>query len=158
MRIEPFVPFNHLLKAVKVSHTYVEQGDVSVTMESLMSAMGVESGVFTPTPSNINPSTTTINTQNGFYQRVGNIVTMSFFFELAFDVSDNNVTFEFDLPIASTFTSSKDIVGTVVPDSTADWLESYIQAVGNNAGITFTTATAGSTYTYVRAIFQYEIK
>jgi hypothetical protein len=41
MKIEPFVPFNHLLKAVKVSPTYVEQGDVSVTMDSLKEAMNV---------------------------------------------------------------------------------------------------------------------
>ncbi len=41
MKIEPFVPFNHLLKAVKVSPTYVEQGEVCVTMESLAESVGI---------------------------------------------------------------------------------------------------------------------
>jgi len=41
MKIEQFVPFNHLLKAVRVSPTYVEQGEISVTMDSLKEAMNV---------------------------------------------------------------------------------------------------------------------
>lgn len=41
MKIEPFIPFNTLIKAVKVSPTYVEQGEISVTGESLAQAIGL---------------------------------------------------------------------------------------------------------------------
>ena len=41
MKIEPFVPFNTLIKAVKVSPTYVEQGEVSVTGESLAQGLSL---------------------------------------------------------------------------------------------------------------------
>lgn len=41
MRIEQFIASNHLLNAVRVSPTFVNQGDVVVTMDSLKEAMGV---------------------------------------------------------------------------------------------------------------------
>jgi hypothetical protein len=40
MKIEPFIPINTLIKATKVSPTYVEQGDVLVTSDSLKEAIG----------------------------------------------------------------------------------------------------------------------
>lgn len=43
MRIEQFIPANHLLNAVRVSPTFVNQGDVVVTMDSLKEAMSVPS-------------------------------------------------------------------------------------------------------------------
>jgi hypothetical protein len=120
----------------------------------------LDSGTFTPTISNITPSTTAITEQNGYYQRIDNIVSMSFFFELQFDPGDNDVTFEFSLPIASDFTSQKDLIGVVVPDTTTDWVLSYVQAdvSSNNGVIRFQSSTSGSNYAYIRAYFQYEIK
>jgi hypothetical protein len=41
MRIEQFIPANHLLNAVRVSPTFVNQGDVVVTSESLAQAIGL---------------------------------------------------------------------------------------------------------------------
>jgi hypothetical protein len=116
------------------------------------------SGQFTPTISNVNPVATIANPQLGYYHRVGNIVSMSFFFELSFDVLDNQVTFDFDLPIASTFTSSKDIIGTITSDDTTLIDILYLQATGNIGTVTCNTNTAGSSIQYIRAIFQYEIK
>ena len=120
----------------------------------------LDSGTFTPTISNITPNTTAIAEQNGYYQRVGNIVSMSFFFELQFDAGDDDVTFEFSLPIASDFTSQKDLIGVVVPDTTTDWVSSYVQAdvSSNNGFIRFISSTSGSIYSYIRVYFQYEIK
>jgi hypothetical protein len=116
------------------------------------------SGQFTPTISNVNPVATGVNPQFGYYHRVGNIVSMSFFFELQFDVLDTQVSFEFDLPIASIFTSSKDIIGTITADDTTLIDGLYLQASGNNGGMTCTTNTAGAGFQYIRAFFQYEIK
>ena len=117
------------------------------------------SGSFTPTISNVNPVATGINMQYGYYTRVGNIVSMSFFFELQFDALDNQVTFDFDLPIASTFTSPKDIIGIVSADDLITVLFTGVVSAGGNVGnMTCTTSTAGSSYQYIRAFFQYEIK
>ena len=41
MRIEQFIPANHLIKAVRVSPTLVNQGDVVFTMDSLKESMGL---------------------------------------------------------------------------------------------------------------------
>jgi hypothetical protein len=116
------------------------------------------SGQFTPTISSVNPVATIVNPQLGYYNRVGNIVSMSFFFELQFDVLDTQVSFEFDLPIASIFTSSKDIIGTITSDDTTLIDGLYVQASGNNGGMTCNTNTAGAVFQYIRAFFQYEIK
>lgn len=119
-----------------------------------------ESGTFTPTVSNETPNTTSILVLPAFYQKVGNIVTMSVFFEVIFGVSDTQVTFNIDLPVSSNFTNVKDIQGCIVPDVWSDFIGSSV--VANDtldlAEITITTATAGTSYTYVRAVFQYEIK
>lgn len=117
------------------------------------------SGSFTPTISNVNPVATAINPQYGYYSRVGNIVSMSFFFELQFDALDIQATFDFDLPIASTFTSPKDIIGIISADDLITALfTGVVQAAGNVGSMTCTTSTQGAAYQYIRAFFQYEIK
>lgn len=119
-----------------------------------------ESGTFTPTVSNETPNTTSILVLPAFYQKVGNIVTMSVFFDVAFGVSDTQVTFNIDLPVSSNFTNVKDIQGCIVPDAWSDFIGASV--IANDtldlAEITITTATAGTSYTYVRAVFQYEVK
>ena len=118
-----------------------------------------DSGQFIPTISNVNPVASGINVQYGYYSRVGNIVSMSFFFELQFDALDIQVDFDFDLPIASTFTSSKDIIGIVSADEIITALfEGVVQAAGNLGTMTCRTSTQGTGYQYIRTFFQYEIK
>lgn len=117
-----------------------------------------ESGAFTPTVTNETPNTTTINMNGGFYQRVDSIVTMSFFFEINFGVSDSSVTFNIDLPIASDFTNIKDIVGVFTPNDYIDYNGGQIVAnTSSNLGEITVNGTAGSTITYVWAMVQYQI-
>lgn len=119
-----------------------------------------ESGSFTPTVSNETPNTTSVLVLPAFYQKVGNIVTMSVFFDVAFGVSDTQVTFNIDLPVSSNFTNVKDIQGCIVPDGWTNFAGASV--VANDtldlAEITINTALAGASYTYVRAVFQYEVK
>jgi hypothetical protein len=119
-----------------------------------------ESGTFSPTVSNIVPNTTIVAVLPAFYQKVGNIVTMSTFFDVSFGGSDSSVAFNIDLPVSSDFTNIKDIQGCIVPDNWTDFLGANIVADDtlDLALITVDTATAGSTYTYIRTVFQYEIK
>lgn len=117
------------------------------------------SGAFTPTVTNETPNTTSINMNGGFYQRVDSIVTMSFFFEINFGVSDSSVTFNIDLPIASDFTNIKDIVGVFTPNDYIDFNGGQIVAnTSSNLGEITVNGTAGSTITYVWAMVQYEVK
>jgi hypothetical protein len=120
----------------------------------------LESGTFLPTVSNIAPNTTIVDVLPAFYQKVGNIVTMSTFFEVSFGGSDSSVAFNIDLPVSSDFTNIKDIQGCIVPDNWTDFLGANIVADDtlDLALITVDTATAGSTYTYIRTVFQYEVK
>lgn len=119
-----------------------------------------DSGTFTPTVSNVSPNTTSITAEMCYYQRVGNIVTVSVFFDVGFGVSDTQVLFNIDLPIASDFTNVKDIIGCIVPDVWTDFVAANIIAddTSDLAAISIETAAAGTSYSYVRAVFQYEIK
>ena len=120
----------------------------------------LESGTFSPTVSNITPNTTSVLALPAFYQKVGNIVTMSVFFDVNFGGSDSDVDFNIDLPVSSDFTNVKDIQGCIVPDVWTDFVGANIVAddTSDLAIITLETATAGSSYTYIRAVFQYEVK
>ena len=69
-----------------------------------------DSGTFTPVSSNEVNCTVTFN--GGIYSRVDNIVTMSFRFEVSLDVGENSGTFNFTLPIATTFTTRYQCVGS----------------------------------------------
>lgn len=118
------------------------------------------SGTFTPTPSNVTPGTSTVAITGGMYSRVGNIVTMSFYFEVQFGITDDTLTFNFDLPVATNLTTAKDIVGCVTSDFAVDLnqLLVYANATNNLGEIQFIINSPGNNYTYVRAVLQYEIK
>ena len=69
-----------------------------------------DTGTFTPVSSNEVNCTVTFN--GGIYSRVDNIVTMSFRFEVSLDVGENSGTFNFTLPIETTFTTRYQCVGS----------------------------------------------
>lgn len=117
-----------------------------------------DSGTFTPTVSNEAPNTTIINMNGGQYSRVGNVVTMNCFFEVSFGVSDTSVQFNIDLPISSAFTQTKQLMGIVTSNDFTNFQGGSLNAdIANNLGIITVNGVAGSTITYVYAMFQYEI-
>lgn len=109
MKIEPFIPINTLIKATKVSPTYVEQGDVLVTRDSLLQGLGLESGSFTPVISN--ETDCSVTPLRGIYSRVGNVVTMSLYLSIGLDSAGDIGIFNVDLPVASTFANGRDLYG-----------------------------------------------
>jgi len=77
----------------------------------------LKSGTFTPTISSITPIAVTVPTVSDMiYQRVGNVVTCSFYFEIVFPVGETDVAFNFSLPISSNFTASTDLIGSISHD------------------------------------------
>jgi hypothetical protein len=78
--------------------------------------LSLPSGTFTPTISSITPSAVTVPTVSDMiYQKVGNVVTCSFYFEILFD-GETSVTFNFSLPIASNFNAPSDLIGSISKD------------------------------------------
>lgn len=117
------------------------------------------SGTFIPNVSNVDPVATTVNMVGGLYQRVGNIVTMSFFFEISFDTLDALAGFDIDLPIPSTFTASKDIIGVVNSNDTPNYIGGVVNANTTlNVASVSVSAVAGSSFQYIWAMIQYEVK
>ena len=118
-----------------------------------------DSGSFTPTVSNETPGTTSITMNGGQYSRVNNIVTMNCWFSVAFGVSDSAVTFNIDLPVASNFTQTKQLMGIVTtsdPNGNFD-VGSIVADTSTDSGQITVNGTAGTTIDYVHAMFQYEI-
>jgi hypothetical protein len=128
-----------------------EEGLVSVGL------LGGESGTFTPTISNITPSAVTVPTVSDMiYQRVGNVVTCSFYFEILFD-GETSVNFNFSLPIASNFNAPSDLIGSISKD-VADgdtWVTVSANDSLNLGSINVVTVAQNNFYSYVT--FQYII-
>ena len=133
MKIEPFIPINTLIKATKVSPTYVEQGDVLVTRDSLLQGLGLESGSFTPVISN--ETDCSVTPLRGIYSRVDNVVTMSLYLSITLDTAGDTGTFNVDLPVASTFANGRDLFGvaSIITNPVTNLSQYVIQAdTGNN--------------------------
>jgi hypothetical protein len=161
MKIEPFTPINTLIKAVKVSPTYVEQGDVLVTRDSLLQGLGLESGTFTPVVSN-ESNIVNVVVDGGLYSRVGDIVTMSFRLSFELDAPANNGTFNFSLPIATTFTTRYQLMGIAkFNNSTASDNTNYVVEADNSfvtLGIaSISSSAAADTFQDCEMMVQYQI-
>ena len=112
-----------------------------------------QSGTFAPTVTNISPNTTSVTFQNMIYSQVGNIVTFSCFFEVGFDTGESAVTFDIDLPIASTFGDSKSIVGVMSSNST-NFTYGKVES-NSSVGTVTVVGVTGSTITYIWFTGQY---
>ena len=133
MKIAPFTPVNTLIKGVKVSPTYVEQGEVLVTKDSLFQGLGLESGSFTPVISN--ETDCTVTPLRGIYSRVDNVVTMSLYLSIILNTAGDTGTFNVDLPVASTFANGRDLFGvaSIMTNPATNLSQYVIQAdTGNN--------------------------
>jgi hypothetical protein len=119
-----------------------------------------ESGAFTPVPSN--ESNCSVTFDGGIYSRVGDIVTMSFAFNIQLDVGADGGAFNFSLPIATTFSTRYECCGSA-NINTPSPLEAYSCIIESDTGnpalakITFDVTTDGLTLDTCRAVVQYQI-
>ena len=118
-----------------------------------------DSGQFTPTVSNETPGTTTINMNGGQFSRVNDIVTMNCWFSVAFGFSDSSVTFNIDLPVASNFTQTKQLMGIVTTSDSAGTFDAGAIVANTTSDLAeiIVSGTTGALIEYVHAMFQYEI-
>ena len=92
MRIEQFIPANHLLNAVRVSPTLVNQGDVVVTGDSLKQGLSLGTALRTTFTGlqvqTIGTSPLALNTPNGFIPVQVSIVISNTTTPFDFDTND----------------------------------------------------------------------
>ena len=130
--------------------------DVAVSLGSLL-----DSGTYTPTAS-AETNLTTLSYQSTFI-KVGNIVSAFVIIDITLDVAEDNGSFELSLPIASNFTSSKQL-NAVLQWSKAGLSLAEITAIdiisntgGNNMLVDITTANTNADLTSCVITFQYEV-
>ena len=119
------------------------------------------SGTYTPTAS-AETNLTTLSYQSTFI-KVGNIVSAFVIIDITLDVAEDNGSFELSLPIASNFTSSKQL-NAVLQWSKAGLSLAEITAIdiisntgGNNMLVDITTANTNADLTSCVITFQYEV-
>jgi len=119
------------------------------------------SGTYTPTAS-AETNLTTLSYQSTFI-KVGNIVSAFVIIDITLDVAQDNGSFELSLPIASNFTSSKQL-NAVLQWSKAGLSLAEITAIdiisntgGNNMLVDITTANTNADLTSCVITFQYEV-
>jgi hypothetical protein len=120
-----------------------------------------ESGSYTPVVSN---ETDIVNVvvYGGLYSRVGDIVTMSFRLSFELDAAENDGTFNFSLPIATTFTTRYQLMGIAkFNNSTASDNTNYVVEADNTfvtLGIaSISSSAAADTFIDCEIMVQYQI-
>jgi hypothetical protein len=126
-----------------------------IAVEDIYSGMPqLDSGVFTPVISNIQDSAT-IDSIQGLYSRVGDVVTMTFGITIEMDVAESSTTFDFSLPIASNFTSGNQLYGSFSVDSNLSIL--YAKSSASIGRVTIETTSAGVSIPDLQLMIQYQI-
>ena len=116
------------------------------------------SGTYTPTASGF-VNGINVNPQSAKFTKVGNIVNCTLQIEIQLDVEETTGSFELSLPIPSTFTNSKELVGMMQYGAMAEIVSLTIGAetTNNTCLIDIEVATANITMTLTVLTFQYEI-
>jgi hypothetical protein len=118
------------------------------------------SGTYTPT---ISAETNLIVTPNSAtYIKVGNIVMVSAQLQIDLDGGENDGSFEMSLPVASDFTSTKNLFGLMqysFGGTLAEILDLSIEAqiTNNTCKVSLEVLTTGVDMQYCTIQFQYEI-
>ena len=116
------------------------------------------SGTYTPTASGF-VNGINVNPQSAKFTKIGNIVNCTLQIEIQFDVSETTGSFELSLPIPSTFTNSKELVGMMQYAAMAEIVGLIIGAetTNNTCLVDIEVATPNIQMTLTVLTFQYEI-
>jgi hypothetical protein len=146
---------NDLLYIVDVSNTTQSPQGTSSQIEV---GKMFSSGTYTPTASGF-VNGINVNPQSAKFTKVGNIVNCTLQIEIQFDVAESTGSFELSLPIPSTFTNLKQLVGMMQYSAMAEIVGLSIGAeiTNNTCLIDIEVATANITMTLTVLTFQYEI-
>jgi hypothetical protein len=116
------------------------------------------SGTYTPTASGF-VNGINVNPQSAKFTKVGNIVNCTLQIEIQLDVAETTGSFELSLPIPSTFTNSKELVGMMQYAAMAEIVGLTIGAeiTNNTCLVDIEVATPNITMTLTVLTFQYEV-
>jgi hypothetical protein len=120
------------------------------------------SGTYTPTFS-AETNGIVVTPNSATFIKVGGIVTCSIQMEITLDGGETNGTFELSLPVASNFTTTKNLFGLMQwstgGTSLAEivGLDIYAETTNYTCFVDITTATAAANMQYVNMQFQYEV-
>ena len=114
----------------------------------------LSSADYTPTVSAETDCTATV--LRSLYSRVGNVVTISYYFNIQLDVGLSTGSFNVSIPVASNFSNVRDAFGVITPitDPYSDLILAVTSAdtAANQISITVEIATAGNAITIVSNI------
>jgi len=121
----------------------------------------IESGDWSPTPTNIGGTNPTISVLRGNYSRVGSVVTCSLYLGVDMALTESVAQFTLDLPIASNFSNAKDAFGIVSYNNIGDgeFMSWNIQAdvTGNQIEMQVTSLSNSASFQFIQVILQYVI-
>jgi hypothetical protein len=114
----------------------------------------LSSGNFSPTISNEVDCNATV--LRALYNRVGDIVTASYYLSITLDVGNTTGSFNLSLPVTSNFTNARDAFGVITP-ITNDYSElvsaiTSADTVNNELSITIDILATGGIITFVSNI------
>ena len=146
---------NDLLYIVDVSNTTQSPQGTSSQIEV---GKMFSSGTYTPTASGF-VNGINANPQSAKFTKVGNIVNCTLQVEIQLDVAETTGSFELSLPIASTFTNSKQLVGMIQYAAFAEIVGFVLGAetTNNTCIVDIEVTTANIAMTLCVLTFQYEI-
>jgi len=121
----------------------------------------IESGDWSPTPTNTGGTNAVVTILKGNYSRVGSVVTCSLFYQIDMDAAENVSSFTLNLPIASNFAFAKDAFGVVNYNQIGDGeFQNWGIAAdvgGNVITMNATSTSLGHSFQYLFAVLQYVI-
>ena len=146
---------NDLLYIVDVSNTTQSPEGTSSQIEV---GNMFSSGTYTPTASGF-VNGINVNPQSAKFTKIGNIVNCTLQIEIQLDVDETTGSFELSLPIPSTFTNSKELVGMMQYGAMSEIVGLTIGAetTNNTCLVDIEVASDNITMTLTVLTFQYEI-
>jgi hypothetical protein len=131
-----------------------------IEVQNIASALGLDSGTYTPTISGEMNLTAAPNSAT--YIRVGNIANVSVQLDISFAAGENSGLFEVEVPVPSTFTSQKELIGSIQWAYNGTLAEIVTLSIGanttnNTCQVGIEVVTDELVMQYVTLQFQYEI-
>lgn len=119
------------------------------------------SGVYTPVVSN-EYNINNVSVDGGLYSRVGDVVTMSFRLTFELNTGETSGTFNFSLPIPTTFTTRYQLIGVAkFNNSLASDNNVYVIEADNSnptlGTVTITSSAASDAFQDCEIMVQYQI-
>jgi hypothetical protein len=128
-----------------------------IEVQNLFSGLpDIGGGDFTSSATISGPNDCTVTVLRALYSRVNNIVTCTYYLDIALDLGFTTGSFNIAPPVASNFTNARDAFGVLTPITNpyANLVSAIIEADLGFDQIKFTIdlATAGDTLTFVANI------